>query len=176
MSRCGHGGTSQFAGQRTCLCVARAETAPSARASAALDGSPRFSERFGLLEPASVPPRALDMPMNCSFSDVESGEFLFACSRVVDFSPGSDSLSLHIYLGDLDLCCIFDLLVHLGTFLSWRMLSLRRHLEDFGLRHLHWVHGWLDTCVRNLFTGSLLDPVLRFSPTVVGTACPQLAA
>ena len=45
------------------------------------------------------------------------------------------------------------------------MLSLCRHLEDFGLLHLHWVQGWLDTCVRNLFTGSLLDAVLRFSPT-----------
>ena len=75
MSRCGHGGTSQFAGQRTCLCVARAETAPSARASAALGGSPRFSERFGLLEPASVPPRALDMPMNCSSAMSNLGNF-----------------------------------------------------------------------------------------------------
>ena len=59
----------------------------------------------------------------------------------------------------------FNLLVHLGPFLSGRMLSLRRHLEDFWLLHLHWVHGWLDTCVRHLFTGSLLYPVLRFSPT-----------
>ena len=59
----------------------------------------------------------------------------------------------------------FNLLVHLGHFLCGRMLSLRRHFEDFGLFHLHWIHSWLDTCVRNLFTGSLLDPVLRFCPT-----------
>ena len=51
------------------------------------------------------------------------------------------------------------------------MLSLRRHLEDFGLLYLHWVHGWLDTCVRNLFTGSLLDPVLRFFPTAECRNC-----
>ena len=37
------------------------------------------------------------------------------------------------------------------------MLSLRRHLEDFGRLHLHWVHGWLDTCVRNFFTGYRLE-------------------
>ena len=51
------------------------------------------------------------------------------------------------------------------------MLSLRRHLEDFGLLYLHWVHGWLDTCVRNLFTGSRLDPVLRFFPTAECRNC-----
>ena len=45
------------------------------------------------------------------------------------------------------------------------MVGMDRHLEDFGLLYLHWVHGWLDTCVRNLNTGSLLDPVLRLFPT-----------
>ena len=51
------------------------------------------------------------------------------------------------------------------------MLSLRRHLEDFGLLYLHWVHGWLDTCVRNSLTGSLLDLVLRFFPTAECRNC-----
>ena len=43
--------------------------------------------------------------------------------------------------------------------------EMRRHLEDVGLLYLQWVHGWLDTCVRKLFTGSLLDPVSKFFPT-----------
>ena len=36
------------------------------------------------------------------------------------------------------------------------MLSLRRHLEGFGLLHLDCVDGWLDMCVHNLFN----DPTL----------------
>ena len=51
------------------------------------------------------------------------------------------------------------------------MLSLRRHLEDFGLLYFNWVHGWLETCVRNLFAGSLPDPVMRFSPTAECRNC-----
>ena len=73
---------------------------------------------FGLLEPASVPPRALDMPMNCSSEISNLGNFCLL-AHVVDSSPGwSDSLSLHFHLDDLDHHCIFDLLVHLGPFLS----------------------------------------------------------
>ena len=78
--------------------------------------------------------------------------------------------------------CTFILMILTFTAISTRlftwdfscpgeMLSLRRHLEDFGLLYLHWVHGWLDTCVRNLFTGSLLDPVLRFFPTAECRNC-----
>ena len=55
-----------------------------------------------------------------------------------------------------------------------RTPSLHRHLEDFGLLHLHWVDGWLDMCVHNLFNDSLLDPVL--SEAAIGTVCTQLAA
>ena len=136
----------------------RAEPAPSSFASAALDESPCFSERFGLLEPASLLPRALDIPMNsskfsnlgnvCLLAHVVEGGFIFTA------------------LDDLDLHCIFDLLVYLGHFLSGRVVSLRRHLEDVGL-----LHGWLDTCVRKLFTGPLLDAVLRFSPTAYCRSC-----
>ena len=94
--------------------------------------------------------RALDMPMNCS-SGISNLWNFFLLAHVVDCFPGwSDSLSLHFHLDDLDLHCILDLFVHLGPF-------LRRHLEDFGLLHLHWVHGWLDTCVRNLFIGYCLE-------------------
>ena len=110
-----------------------------------------------LLETASVPPRALDMPMNCS-SKISNLWNFSLLAHLVDCFPGwSDSLSLHFHLDDLDLHCIFGLFVHLGPFLSSRMLSVRRHLEDFGLFHLHLVHGWLDTCVRNLFTGYCLE-------------------
>ena len=105
------------------------------------------------------------MPMNCS-SGISNLRNFCLLHHAVGFSPGwSDSLSLHFHLDDLDIHCIFDLLVHMGPFLPGGVLSLRRHLEDFGLLHLHWCHGWLDTRSRNWFTGSLLDPVLRFSPT-----------
>ena len=125
---------------------------------------PVFCGQFGLGEPASASLVALDMPMNCS-SRISNLENFFLLAHVVDFSPGcSDSLSLHFHLDDLDLHCIFDSLVQLGLF-------LRSHLEDFGLLYLHWVHGWLDTCVRNLFTGPLLDPVLRFFPTAECRNC-----
>ena len=128
------------------------EPAPSALASAALDQSRRFSGRSGLLDPASVPPQALDMPLDCSSGISNLGNFCLL-HHVVGFSPGwSDSLSLHFRLDDLDLHCVFDLLVHLGEY----AFPASCHLEDVGLLHLRWVHGWLDTCVRNLFTGSLL--------------------
>ena len=73
---------------------------------------------------ASVPPRALDMPMNCSSGISNLGNF-FLLAHMVDFSPGwSDSLSLHFHLDDLDLHCIFDLLVHLGEcFLILKILG-----------------------------------------------------
>ena len=61
---------------------------------------------------------------------------------------------LTFLLGDLD--CVFDLLGHLA-----RMFSLHRNLEDFGMLHFHWVHGWMDMCVRILFTGSLLGSCLE---------------
>ena len=51
---------------------------------------------------------------------------------VIDFSLGwSDSVSLRFHLDDLDLRCVLDSLGRLGPLLSWRMLSLHRHLEDF---------------------------------------------
>ena len=51
---------------------------------------------------------------------------------VIDFAPGwSDSVSLRFHLDDLDLRCVLDSLGRLGPLLSWRMLSLHRHLEDF---------------------------------------------
>ena len=39
-----------------------------------------FSGRFALLEPVSVPPRAIDVH-ELFLKDLESGEFLFAWSR-----------------------------------------------------------------------------------------------
>ena len=67
--------------------------------------------------------RALDVPMNCSSGISNLVNFFFLLlAQVVDFCPGwSDSLSLHFYLDDLDLHSIFDLLVHLGPFLSGGM-------------------------------------------------------
>ena len=46
----------------------------------------RFSGRFGLLEPASVPPRAIDMPMHCS-SRISNLVNFCLHDHVVDFSP-----------------------------------------------------------------------------------------
>ena len=84
LSWCEIGDASQFVNVRTCLCAVREELrlfrAPSAHASTALDESPRLSRKFGLLEPASVPPRAIDdMPVKCSSRILKSGEFLFVC-------------------------------------------------------------------------------------------------
>ena len=77
-----------------------------------------------------MPSRAIELPMNCS-SGISNLGNVFLLAHVVDFCSGwSDSLSLHFHLDDLDLHCIFDLLIHL-PFLSGWMLSLRRHLEKF---------------------------------------------
>ena len=116
---------------------------------------PGFCGQFGLL-----------------LKDFESGEFLFCL------------LTLSTFLLDVRILfhCTFILMILTSTastarLFTWvfycpsEMVSLRRHLEDFGLLYLHWVHGWLDTCVRNLFTGSLLDPVLRFFPTAECRNC-----
>ena len=68
------------------FCAARAEPAPWALASTALDESPHFSGRFGLLDPASVPPRAIELPMNCSLGISNLVNFC-SLDHVVDFSP-----------------------------------------------------------------------------------------
>ena len=55
-------------------------------ASTALDESPRFSGRFGLLDPVSVPPRAIELPMNCSLG-ISNLVNICSLDHVVDFSP-----------------------------------------------------------------------------------------
>ena len=74
------------------------------------------------------------------------------CLHVVASSPGwSDSLSLHFHLDDIDLHCVFDLLVHLTFPVWWNAF-------------LAFTVGW--TRVLALFTaaGSCL------------AACPQFAS
>ena len=44
-----------------------------------------------------------------------------------------------------------------------RILSLYGVLDDLGLFHLHYVGVVLGVHVHNLFNGSLLDPVLRYT-------------
>ena len=123
------------------VCSTCGKPAPLALASTALDESPRFSERFGLLDPAPVPPRAL---VNCSSGISNLGNFCLL-AHVVDFAPGwSDSLSLRFRLGGLDLDCVFDSLVHLGPFLSGRMLLCVVILKILGgcFRSTGFTVGW----------------------------------
>ena len=106
--------------------------------------------------------------------------------HVIDFSPGWSnrdpwqtvrSLPGSGYLLNTFVLIILTSTVSSTCLVTWekgRMLSLRRSLEYFGLLHLHWVDGWLDMCVHNLFNHSLLDPVMRQS--AIGTVCTQLAA
>ena len=82
--------------------------------------SPHFSGRSALLQPTSVPPRALDTPMYCSSGISNVVNFFFCLLTWLTFLlDGRILFHCTFILMILTITASsFDLLVHLGPFLS----------------------------------------------------------
>ena len=114
--------------------------------STALDQSPRFSRRSGLLEPTSVPPRALDMPMNCSSGISNVVNFFFCLLTWLTFLLDGRILFhctciLMILTFTASSTCLFtwDLSCPGECFLCVVILTIWAASPPLGSR-------WLDTC------------------------------